>query len=226
LLLSDSSRQSPPQRGEARRDRQCAPGRFYLYVEGPRDRDLLRTWGGLVSSALARAVGQVSVILGGRQPARALSHFRSAGGGDAGARGICLLDRDSLHDHQIEQGFDEPGLEIYTWGRRHIESYLIVADAIRRSLLLPTHDRTVERVLAAHLGEADENSLRRLDAKRLLGARGELSQAVGRPVQPSRVARVMWPGELHADVLDLLDRVCEGVGLDLPEPMTVERRPR
>ena len=68
--------------------------RFVLYVEGPRDCDLLRTFARHLSPALARAVGASAVILGGRRPARAQEHFRDLGGASAGVRALCVLDRD------------------------------------------------------------------------------------------------------------------------------------
>ena len=51
-------------------------GGFALYVEGPRDQEILRSWARRVSRPLERAIDASTVIMGGRQPARAVEHFR------------------------------------------------------------------------------------------------------------------------------------------------------
>ena len=50
---------------------------FFLYVEGPRDADILRIWGRRISRRLARHLDSRIVILGGRRPERARDHFRA-----------------------------------------------------------------------------------------------------------------------------------------------------
>ena len=90
-----------------------AASRFVVYVEGPSDCYILRTWAHLVSSSLARQLARNAVILGGRRPARAVSHFtrlNAPGEGTQGVlRGICVLDRDD-HAGDIAAGQPE-GLE-------------------------------------------------------------------------------------------------------------------
>ena len=176
-----------------------------LYVEGPRDRDILEGWARAASAPLARALREAAVILGGRQPERAAAHFAEQRAVRPGLQGLCVLDRD---------GGDEPagisrldGLEVFTWSRRHIESYLLVPAAIRRSL--PGEDEArVARLLRQHLPASDdERALRDLDAKRLLASHGPLARGLGRPLAPGRIARVMRPDELHADVAALLARL-------------------
>src|SRR5262249_27853738 len=108
-------------------------GRF-LYVEGPGDRAILEAWAARLLPAAARRLFDSSVILGGRRPARALDHFRTRGG----RRALCVLDRDDGAPAEGEG--EEPGLEFFTWGRRHIESYLLVASAIGRALRLQGED--------------------------------------------------------------------------------------
>ena len=101
-----------------------------LYLEGAGDRGILNGWCRRFLPAHAGLLSRASVILGGKRPARAVEHFRSLGGASEGRSGLCVLDRDdgrSLPGPEI----DEPGLEFFTWGRRHIESYLLVPDAIR-----------------------------------------------------------------------------------------------
>ena len=90
------------------------------------------------------------MILGGRQPRRALEHFRSRGGTASGARAVCLLDRDDgVGRAPSSEG--ENGLEFFTWSRRHIESYLLVPNALRRALCLDDGDSTLDRILRRHL---------------------------------------------------------------------------
>jgi hypothetical protein len=129
-------------------------------------------------------------------------------------RALCVLDRDDGRDSP-EDGESEAGLEFFTWSRRHIESYLLVPDAIRRALRLPAHDRLIERVLREHLpAPENEDSYRQVDAKRLLGPGGILPRALGRPLPLGRVARVTREDELHADVRALFARLRGAVVID------------
>jgi hypothetical protein len=132
-----------PDRGSGPYRRPDRPLTFY--VEGPRDRSILRAWAYRLMPSRARALFHASVILGGRRPARALAHFRAHLDEVPGTRAICVLDRDGgggpLPD---PNGYD---LRFFTWSRRHIESYLMVPAAIRRALDLPEGDRRVERAL-------------------------------------------------------------------------------
>ncbi len=189
---------------------------FALYLEGPRDRGILQAWAKRLLPADARRLFDASVILGGRQPARALEHFRNLGGSRSGRRALCILDRDdggapAAPDH------DEPALEFFIWGRRHIESYLLVAPAIGRALRLPDRDGRVERVLRQHLpAEGDEEGWRDLDAKRLLAPGGLLPRALGATLRPGAIARSMRAAELHADVHDCFARLRDVLGLREP----------
>jgi hypothetical protein len=180
-------------------------------VEGPRDRDLLRTWAQRVSPILARGIGSCAVILGGRQPARAVSHFRELRARAEAERGLCVLDRDG-ESGALRLADEEPGLDFFTWRRRHIESYLLVPDAIRRSARAPAELRVLRSLRALLPPADDEAALADLDAKRLLARHGPLDQLLG-PLPPSRIARAMRADELHPDVRDLLDRVRAGLGL-------------
>jgi hypothetical protein len=186
--------------------------RFVLYVEGPRDQSLLAAWANRLSPLLARSLDDVTVILGGRQPARAAEQFREMHAADADARGLCVLDRDGEGAPPLPS-IAVAGLEFFTWGRRHIESYLLVPDAIRRSLRLPVDDVRIERFFRSELPR-DEEALGAIDAKPLFAFRGEFQQLLGRAVRPIHVARAMHAGEIHSDVLGLLARVRGGLGLD------------
>jgi hypothetical protein len=194
-----------------------APRRLILYVEGPQDRAILRAWAYRLLPSMARRLFSASVILGGRRPARAVEHFRSAGGSDAGLVGVCVLDRDDGNQPPISDS-GAPGLEFFTWGRRHIESYLLVPAAIERTLgMIPDADRRVRRAIDAALaGSVDEAVYSQIDAKRLLGPTGELPRVVGQPISVQRVARATRVEELHPDVHRLFDRLREGLGISHP----------
>lgn len=191
------------------------PRRFWLYLEGPRDHEVLRGWARSCAPPLQRVIERSAVLLGGRRPDRAADHFRRMGGPAGGHRGLCVLDRDreSPGRHtDTDQGLD--GLRVFTWTRRHIESYLLSPDAIRRGLGLPRNDGRVDRILREGLPDSsDEETLRRVDAKRLLGRGGALARGLGRPVSPGRVARAMRATEIHEDVHRLFDEVRDGLGL-------------
>ena len=110
------------------------------------------------------------------------------------------------------------GLEFFTWGRRHIESYLLVPAAIQRTLrMIPDGDRRIRRAIDAALpGSADEAAYGQIDAKRLLGPNGDLPRVVGQPISVQRVARATRVDELHPDVHRLFDRLREGLGISHP----------
>jgi len=187
-------------------DRKRQAGPFILYIEGPRDREILRAWAYRLQPALAARIIGAAVILGGRQPRRALEHFKSRGGTASGARAVCLLDRDDgLGRAPSSEG--EHGLEFFTWTRRHIESYLLVPNALRRALCLDDGDTTLDRILRRHLPSADdERAIRDLDAKKLIGPKGVLTRELGRQVPLSGVARATRENELHPDVHALFGR--------------------
>ena len=184
-------------------DRRSEPrGSFFLYVEGPRDRSILRAWAQRLLPDRAPDVIADAVIMGGRRPARAVEHFRARA---AGSRGFCVLDRDEDVAAQPEA---QDGLEFFTWGRRHIESYLLVPGAIRRALSLPASDHRLEAALERELPASDDASgWRALDAKRLLAETGPLARLLGRPLPLARIARATREDELHADVHDMFGRM-------------------
>lgn len=177
---------------------------FVLYVEGARDRDLLRIWAERHFPDLVRFV-QPAVILGGRQPNRAAEHFLESRRDEPELRGLCVLDRD--HAAPEHAPLDVPGLEFFVWGRRHIESYLLVPEAIRRCAKDPGERFRLERFLRELPAADDDRAQAKLDAKRLLGRDGALAREAGRPIPVSRIARGMRRDEVHGDVLDFFARV-------------------
>lgn len=185
-----------------------------VYVEGARDREILRSWARRLSPALGRALVDASVILGGRQPARAAAHLRErVASAAAPVAGLCILDRDGDPLDPAVAGEPELPLELFTWGRRHIESYLLVPDAIRRGLRIDDHDGHFTRWLHRELPPLDDEArMREVDAKRWLGPKGPLARALGRPVAPGRIARAMGTEEFHPDVAALLERLRRVLG--------------
>jgi hypothetical protein len=195
---------------------------FRVFVEGPSDRDILAAWARCVSLHLSRALRRSSVILGGRQPARAARYLRELREREPSACGLCVLDGDR---GVLPEPVEEPGLAYFTWSRRHIESYLLVPEAIRRSLRLRDGDGRVARLLRSHLPEhTDEAALRTVDAKRLLDRNGPLVRGLPRPLAPGRIARAMRQEDFHPEIHGLLGEIRLGLGLDEPE-LVVALRP-
>jgi hypothetical protein len=173
---------------------------FVLYLEGAGDRAILDGWCRRLLPALAGRLSRSTVILGGKQPKRAAAHFRALGGAGSGRSALCVLDRDD--DGSAVRDADlEPGLEFFTWPRRHIESYLLVPPAIERALRMRSSDGRVARALREHLpADAGEDAYRALDAKRLLAPGGPVARSLGRPLPLTKVARATRSNELHSDV--------------------------
>lgn len=192
-----------------------ASDRFILYVEGARDREILAGWSRHLAPLFGRRLGRHTVILGGRQPARAVEDFERRGGAETGHVGLVVLDRD---DHPHPVGADRhaahalaPGLDLFVWSLRHIESYLLVPAAIRRVVPRAPDDRTLAAWIAAHAldSETERASVQKAGphAKRLLGAGGVLCESLGVELRPGEIARAMRRDELHADVHALFDRI-------------------
>lgn len=194
---------------------------FVLYVEGPRDRAILEAWAKRLDPTLARSVVRRCVILGGRQPARAERDLAARAELEPEVRGLCILDRDRGEPDR-PQG---DALDIHTWSRRQIESYLLVPPAIVRAAVRSDPGRELERGVRELLPRGGEReTLQSFDAKRWFGRYGPLATRLGRPVDPGRVARCMREEEIPAEPRGLLERVAHRVGL-APPPVEVLRRP-
>lgn len=194
----------------ARANGERRPERFLVYVEGPRDRDVIQAFARRLLPPLSRALPAACVILGGRQPARAASHLaREREEGEA--RGVCVLDRDAS---EAPAPPPTPGLEFFTWRRRHIESYLLVPAAIERASRV--RDARLRRLLGEELPDpSDERALAGFDAKRFLGRAGPLARFLGRTVAPGEIALAMRAQEAHVDVRSLLVLLAAGLGVEL-----------
>jgi hypothetical protein len=177
----------------------------FLYVEGPRDREIIEGWAQRASRRLAECVRESTVIPGGRQPARAREHLADARAAHARARGLCVLDRDQ--EHTLPELPAGEGLELFVWSRRHIESYLLVPGALRRVLRDVRAIRSLEAELPA---SDDERGWCELDAKRRLVASGQRFPW-------GRVARALRDEELHPDVRDFLARLAALFEVAVPD---------
>ena len=186
--------------------------RFILYVEGPRDREILAGWARHVAPVFGGTLERSTVILGGRQPARAVDDFQRRGGAEAGLSGLVVLDRDDHQNLAPSEHLLAPGLELFVWSLRHIESYLLVPAAIRRVAPHAPDDRTVAKWIDDHAAEAAgarAAGRRRAEphAKRMLGAGGALCESLGVELRAGEIARAMRRDELHVDVHDLFARI-------------------
>lgn len=196
-----------------------------LFVEGARDREILQSWARRVSVRFSRILSDATVILGGRQPARAASHLARLCEAERPALALCVLDRDDV-PYDAGELLRAAQLETFTWQRRHIESYLLVPAAIRRAFGAADRRGRLPRLLREHLPPPDdERALCDVDAKRLLGPQGPIARAMGRRPDLGRIARCTEDGELHGDVHALLARLRDAVeAVAPPQPQVHFRR--
>ena len=199
---------------------------FFLYVEGPRDGQILRAWARRMSPRLSQLLSGRLVIMGGRRPARAIEHFREKIRGGRQGHGLVVLDRDH-HSESDSLPLSEPGLEFFTWRRRHIESYVLVPSAIQRLLGTAVDAAQFSRLMNDHLPHLDdEDFCRQLDAKRLLRPNGPLARDLGGQISASSIAGCMLPHEFHSDVIELYGRIESAMGLTPPKLQVVRRTRR
>lgn len=205
-----------------------------LYVEGTSDIELFRL--------LARGIGRDETlfdrlpvhILGGRDPKEAREHFLGVRSFSSSARAVCVLDPDldrkSLLDRVNHNS--EPGLEFRLWERRHLESYLLVPEAIERAIFPEKplmegyiskrfRDFLSEQPRAVVFPEAVQDYrtlsldwMKTFDAKREVFSPGEEDGSFllreGHPdIAPQHVAQCMRQEEIHDDVRNAIARICE-----------------
>lgn len=188
---------------------------------------MLSAWSKRAAPALARLIEDQAFILGGRQPARALADFQKRGGAAAGWRGLIVLDRDDADasaDTEEARALEGEGLELFVWGQRHIESYLLVPETLGRLVGAGADDRRIAAALAGagRNGAADAP----LHAKRSLGVGGELSALLGVSLRAGEIARAMRREEIHADVHSLFQRIGAAAGVERAGPEVVLKPPR
>ncbi len=204
-------------------DLSTASRRFAFYVEGPRDRDVMRLFANKLSPALARTMDPCVEILGGRRPERAAKLFREKSTharacGEVPPTALCILDRDDHVNCRVDFPAEQ-GLEFVIWQRRQIESYLLVPRAIRNCCRASRELPALDRLLAALIPNPDdERKLRDLDAKRILAARGPIAGLIGRPLRAREIVRSMSPLDVHSDVRRVLASVRDQLGRSASGP--------
>ena len=205
---------------------------FVLYLEGTSDADLLRLW--------ARALGRNGDLferlpihyLGSRNPKHAREHFLGLKSFRSDLAGLCILDPDRDPERVAEQieHLPEAGLRFHVWQRRHIESYLLVPQAIGRAV----HGDA--DLLAAALIRAFRDFLSRpprglifpaavpdyrtfhmdwmadFDAKRQVFSPAPqddsfVAEQRLEELTPDHVAQAMLPEEIHEDVAMVLQHI-------------------
>ncbi|HVH07353.1 MAG TPA: hypothetical protein VNE71_15285 [Myxococcota bacterium] len=197
-----------------REEPEQASAPFFVFVEGPRDRDVLLAWARRLSTPLYRLLPEAIVILGGRQPARAALHLARAREAAGETTGLCVLDADGVEPEAVQHD----GLDVFTWRRRHIESYLLVPAAIERAA--GVRDARLRRILQEELPPAgDERAFRTFDAKRFLGPKGPLARLLDRVLPAGEIARAMREEEIHPEIRALCERIAAGLGLAMPAPV-------
>lgn len=207
---------------------------FILYVEGTSDIEMLRLF--------ARALGKDETlfdeaaihVLCGRNPKEVREHFMGVKTFRADSQALCVLDpdldRESLID-SIEHNREEQ-LDFHVWSRRHLESYLLVPEAIERAVYpdMPLFENTIANRFRTFLAQPPRayvfpdnvtdyrdfhlDWMITFDAKRQIFSPSEkdgsflLSEGHSE-ITPQHVAQVMHEDEVHNDVKNLIDLVYE-----------------
>ena len=108
-------------------------GRAVLYCEGEADFDILRAWSQVLDHPAERFFSEPFFHVNeGRNPQEAKGHSLLSMPSTHQSVACCCLDGDnrSLPDHELTAD----GLHIVRWHRYEIENYLVVPDAIKRTL--------------------------------------------------------------------------------------------
>ena len=108
-------------------------GRAVLYCEGSSDFDILSAWADVLDHPAKRFFKDPFFHANeGRNPREAREHLFALRGIHRDIKGLLLLDGDNrnLPNHEVSAD----GLSIHRWTRYEIENYLLIPDAIRRTL--------------------------------------------------------------------------------------------
>lgn len=98
---------------------------WVLYVEGPSDLDILRTFARLLKHPVEDALRDPFVRYVGNQPKKAEEHFYGLREGVPTLQGIALFDK-------IDYGLKEQPLREVMWKRREIENYFAFPQTLER----------------------------------------------------------------------------------------------
>jgi len=122
------------------------------------------------------------------------------------------IDKDNLRDKS--NNFNDPGMRIRVWRRRHIENYLLCPAAIARASGKTLDE--VDALLAEHALAIPANFTDKNTAAALLDARGkEITQKSADSIKnrfgttPIQIAQAMEPNEVCEDVKELINQIID-----------------
>jgi hypothetical protein len=195
-------------------------GRAVLYCESQSDFNILKAWSDVLRHPAKRFFEQPFFHPNeGRNPREARGHLFALRAIHSNLRGLLLLDGDNrdLPDHEIRAD----GLAIKRWKRYEIENYLLVPQAIRRTLGadddLFTHAEAsraiqyLQRQLPPVFFDdplADNAVVESIAASKELLPK--MFEAAGRHMEKSDfflIAVNMQPNEVHPEVTQVLDMI-------------------
>ncbi len=196
-------------------------GRAVLYCEGESDFGILREWSQVLNHPAKRFFSKPFFHVNeGRNPREAKGHLFALHAIHPSIRGLLLLDGDNrgLPDRELTAN----GLVIIRWRRYEIENYLVVPDAIKRTLspdprhlFTPSEASKAIDYLKTQLPPAFfDNPLADSAAIVSVPASKELLpqmfEAAGRPLEKGDfflIARSMRSEEIHPEVVRVLDAI-------------------
>jgi hypothetical protein len=198
-------------------------GRAILYCEGESDFDILRAWSEVLKHPAKRFFSEPFFHINeGRNPREAKGHVFALHAIHPSIRGLLLLDGDnrSLPDRELTAD----GLTIVRWTRYEVENYLLVPDAIRRTLspepadlFTATEASKAIDYLKTQLPPAffsnplaDSAAIVSVPASKQLLP--QMFDAAGRPLEKGDfflIAQNMKPEEIHPEVVRVLDAIAE-----------------
>ncbi len=211
---------------------QAEQGRAVLYCEGESDFNILKGWAAVLSHPSICFFDEPFFHVNeGRNPREARGHMFALRAIHPEIKGLLLLDGDNrgLPDHEI--GTD--GLTIVRWTRYEIENYLLVPDAIFRTLSPPSAEDLFTRNAANkaihYLRQQlppvffddplkDNAAVISVPASKQLLP--QMCEASGRPMEKSDfflIANNMRSSEIHPEVIRVLDCIAALLPLDREE---------
>ncbi len=214
-------------------------GRAVLYCEGQSDFDILKSWADVLSHPARRFFERPFFHANeGRSPREARGHLFAVRAIHPTIRGLLLLDGDNrgLPDREISTD----GLTIRRWTRYEIENYLLIPDAIKRTLgptdnlFVAEEGRKAVEYLRQQLPPVffdnplhDNPVVNSVPASKQLLP--QMFEAAGRPMEKSDfflIASNMRPDEIHPEVIEVLDMIAALLPPEnIDEDQTVDRDP-
>ena len=198
-------------------------GRAVLYCEGESDFNILRAWSEVLNHPAKRFFSKPFFHVNeGRNPREAKGHLFAIHAIHPSIRGLLLLDGDnrSLPDRELIAN----GLLVVRWHRYEIENYLLVPNAIKRTLspeprdlfTAPAVSKAIDylktQLPPAFFTEplADSAAVVSVPASKELLP--QMFEAAGRPLEKGDfflIAQNMRPEEIHPEVVRVLDAISQ-----------------